>query len=171
MAERIQCLLIRLFCIVGPETVETVAAVSEGKNTYHAEVRTGGDGGDGGSVVIKADRNLGSLTNLSGHRHWNADRGGHGKGNLRTGRTGVDTVIMVPPGTLVMDAQHGHLLKDLQNHEDSVIVAKAGWGGRGNKRFASSTHQAPRECEPGAEGEYREVIPGIEVNRRCGTHW
>jgi GTP-binding protein len=123
----------------------------------------GGDGGDGGSVVIKADRNLGSLTNLSGHRHWNADRGSHGKGNLRTGRTGVDTVIMVPPGTLVMDAQHGHLLKDLQNHEDSVIVAKAGWGGRGNKKFASSTHQAPRECEPGAEGEYREVILELKL--------
>ncbi len=123
----------------------------------------GGDGGDGGSVVIKADRNLGSLTNLSGHRHWNADRGSHGKGNLRTGRTGVDTVILVPPGTLVMDAQHGHLLKDLQNHEDSVIVAKAGWGGRGNKKFASSTHQAPRECEPGAEGEYREVILELKL--------
>ncbi|MEO2033434.1 MAG: GTPase ObgE [Planctomycetaceae bacterium] len=117
----------------------------------------GGDGGNGGSVVIKADRNLGSLTNLTGRRHWNAERGEHGKGALRTGRTGVDTVILVPPGTLVMDAVDGHLLKDLRSHEDRVAIAKGGWGGRGNKRFASSTHQAPRECEPGASGEYREV--------------
>jgi GTP-binding protein len=56
-----------------------------------------------------------------------------------------------------MDAVDGHLLKDLRSHEDRVAIAKGGWGGRGNKRFASSTHQSPRECEPGASGEYREV--------------
>jgi len=86
----------------------------------------GGDGGQGGDVVIQADRNLGSLTNLSGHRHWKAERGEHGKGALRTGRSGDDTVILVPPGTLVTDSEHGHMLKDLQNHEDRVIVAQGG---------------------------------------------
>ncbi len=123
----------------------------------------GGDGGDGGSVVIEADRNLGSLARLSGHRHWNAERGEHGKGALRTGRSGNDTVIPVPPGTLVMDAQHGHLLKDLQQHGDRVVIARGGKGGRGNKRFATATHQAPREYEEGRPGEYREVLLELKL--------
>lgn len=123
----------------------------------------GGDGGHGGSVVIRADRNLGSLSNLSGHRHWKAERGEHGKGALRTGRTGADTVIRVPLGTLVLDGTLGHLLKDLQNHEDQVTIARGGRGGRGNKRFASSTHQTPRECEPGGSGEYREVMLELKL--------
>ena len=123
----------------------------------------GGDGGHGGSVVIRADRNLGSLSNLSGHRHWKAERGEHGKGALCTGRTGADTVIRVPLGTLVMDGTLGHLLKDLQSHEDQVTIARGGRGGRGNKRFASSTHQTPRECEPGGSGEYREVMLELKL--------
>ena len=123
----------------------------------------GGDGGHGGSVVIRADRNLGSLSNLSGHRHWKAERGEHGKGALRTGRTGADTVIRVPLGTLVLDGTLGHLLKDLQSHEDQVTIARGGRGGRGNKRFASSTHQTPRECEPGGSGEYREVMLELKL--------
>jgi len=72
-------------------------------------------------------------------------------------------VILVPPGTLVKDRQHGHLLKDLQNHGDTVVVVKGGRGGRGNKRFASSTHRAPRECEGGHPGEYREVILELKM--------
>lgn len=117
----------------------------------------GGDGGRGGDVIIRADRNLGSLGNLVGHRFWNAERGQHGMGSLKTGRSGEDLVIPVPPGTLVKDAAHGHLLKDLAEHGDSVIVAKGGYGGRGNKRFATSTNRAPRECEAGQPGEERDV--------------
>lgn len=117
----------------------------------------GGDGGSGGSVIIQADRNLGSLGNLVGHYHWNAERGQHGMGSLKTGKSAPDSVILVPPGTLVKDAEYGHLLKDLQEHGDSVTVAKGGYGGRGNKRFATATNRAPRECEAGAEGEVREV--------------
>lgn len=123
----------------------------------------GGDGGDGGDIILQADRNLGSLGNLVGHRHWNSERGGHGLGALCTGRCGKPTVILVPPGTLVKDRQHGHLLKDLQNHGDKVVVVKGGRGGRGNKRFASSTHRAPRECEGGHPGEYREVILELKM--------
>jgi len=123
----------------------------------------GGNGGDGGSVVIQADRNLGSLSNLSGHRHWNAGRGEHGKSSLKTGRRGEEVVIRVPPGTLVLDAERGHLLQDLQQHGDQVTAAKGGKGGRGNKRFATATHQAPRECEPGSPGEYREVALELKL--------
>lgn len=84
-------------------------------------------------------------------------------GALKTGRSGKDTIILVPPGTLVKDAEHGHLLKDLQNHDDTVIVTKGGWGGRGNKRFATSTNRAPRECEPGHKGEHRDVILELKL--------
>ncbi|MEZ6060725.1 MAG: GTPase ObgE [Planctomycetaceae bacterium] len=123
----------------------------------------GGDGGDGGDVIIEANRNLGSLTNLTGHRHWNAERGQHGMGSLMTGRNGRDTVILVPPGTLVIDAQHGHVLKDLQHHGQQVRIAKGGKGGLGNKRFATATNQAPRECEPGHTGEYREIVLELKL--------
>ncbi len=117
----------------------------------------GGDGGNGGDIIIQADRNQGSLGNLIGHRHWKSERGEHGLGALCTGKCGKPTMILVPPGTLVKDHQHGHLLKDLQNHGDSVIVAKGGRGGKGNKRFANSVNRAPRECEGGHPGEYREI--------------
>lgn len=117
----------------------------------------GGDGGGGGSIIIQADRNLGSLGNLVGHHHWKAERGQHGMGSLKTGRTAENEVILVPPGTLVKDTDHGHLLKDLQQHGDSVIVARGGDGGRGNKRFANSINRAPRECEHGYPGEIRKV--------------
>ncbi|MEZ6122217.1 MAG: GTPase ObgE [Planctomycetaceae bacterium] len=123
----------------------------------------GGDGGNGGNIVIQADRNLGSLGNLVGLYHWKAERGQHGKGSNRTGRCGADTVILVPPGTLVKDKQHGHLLKDLQEHGESVIVARGGWGGRGNKKFATSTDRAPRECEDGQPGEKREVVLELKL--------
>ena len=121
----------------------------------------GGDGGDGGNIIVKADRNLGSLGNLVGHRHWNADRGQHGMGSLKTGRRGEDAIILVPPGTLVKDAEHGHLLKDLQEDGDFVVVAKAGRGGRGNTRFATSSNRAPRER--GLPGEVRDIVLELKL--------
>ncbi|MEQ9406662.1 MAG: GTPase ObgE [Fuerstiella sp.] len=123
----------------------------------------GGDGGRGGSIIIQADRNQGSLSNIQGHRFWNAERGQHGMGSLKTGRSGRDTVILVPPGTLVKDVEHGHLLKDLQEHGESVTVAIGGHGGRGNKRFATSTNRAPRECEAGQPGEERDVLLELKL--------
>lgn len=128
----------------------------------------GGDGGNGGDVIIRVDRNLGSLYNLTGHRHWKAERGQHGMGALMTGRCGADAVVLVPPGTLVLDAKHGHLLKDLQHDGDSVVICRGGKGGRGNKRFATSTNQAPRECEPGAPGETRDVILELKLIADAG---
>ncbi|MBL8816047.1 MAG: GTPase ObgE [Planctomyces sp.] len=123
----------------------------------------GGDGGDGGSIVIQADHNLGSLSNLIGHRHWRAERGQHGMGSQMTGKCGKDVVILVPPGTLVLDLKHGNVLQDLQNSGDQVIVARGGRGGRGNMRFATSTHRAPRECEAGLSGEYREIALELKM--------
>ena len=123
----------------------------------------GGDGGRGGSVVIRADGNVGSLANIAGHKHWRAERGRHGEGNLRTGRSGPDVVIVVPVGTLVLDAERGHLLKDLQQDGDSVVVAKGGQGGRGNKHFATSVHRAPREFEKGEPGQKRNVVLELKL--------
>lgn len=123
----------------------------------------GGHGGNGGSIIIRAERNLGSLGNIAGHRHWNSERGRHGEGSLKAGRCGQDTVILVPHGTVVRDSKHGHVLRDLQNEGDSVIVAQGGRGGRGNKTFASSTNRTPREFETGTPGEYREVTLELKL--------
>ncbi len=117
----------------------------------------GGDGGKGGDVVVLADENVNSLANIIGHKHWNAERGGHGQGSLKTGRNGEDIVIMVPPGTLVLDTKRGHLLRDMKETGDRVVVAKGGKGGRGNRHFATATHQTPREFEKGGPGEQRDI--------------
>lgn len=123
----------------------------------------GGDGGNGGSVIIRADAQLGSLANIVGHKHWNAEVGMHGQGKLKQGRNGQDIVIVVPPGTLVRDAKRGHLLRDLANDGDQVTVAQGGKGGRGNKHFATSTNRAPREFEPGEPGEHRDVTLELKL--------
>ena len=123
----------------------------------------GGDGGRGGHVIIRAEENIGSLAALAGHHHWRAERGQHGQGQLKTGRSGDDTVISVPPGTLVKDADRGHLLRDLVDCDQQVIVAQGGKGGLGNKRFATSTNRAPREFEKGGVGEAREVMLELKL--------
>ena len=123
----------------------------------------GGDGGGGGSVRIVADPNVGSLIHLVGHAHWFAGRGEHGRGKLQTGATADDVTIRVPPGTLVKDAARGHTLRDLAEEGAEVVVAKGGDGGRGNKKFATATHRAPREHEPGGEGEHRDVVLELKL--------
>lgn len=117
----------------------------------------GGDGGNGGSVIVQADRNVGSLANIVGHKHWRAEPGVHGQGSLKQGRNGKHAIVMVPPGTLVIDDEHGHTLKDLAEHGDTVVVAQGGKGGHGNKHFATSTNRAPREHEEGEPGQERNV--------------
>lgn len=123
----------------------------------------GGDGGKGGDIIIRAERNLGSLANLAGHRHWKGGAGERGQGALKSGAGGDDIAIIVPPGTLVKDADTGHLLKDLERDGDGLVVARGGRGGRGNKRFATPTHQAPREAERGEPGEERRVLLELKL--------
>ncbi len=117
----------------------------------------GGDGGDGGSVYVKVDPNLATLLDYRYRTAWDAPRGRHGKGKNMTGATGDDLYLPVPPGTEIRDKLTGALIAEVLRAGDTVRVAKGGRGGRGNSRFTSSTHQAPREWEPGEEGEDREV--------------
>ncbi len=123
----------------------------------------GGDGGHGGSILIRADENLGSLQNLVGHRQWNAAHGRPGEGALCTGRSGEDTVILVPPGTIIKDIQTEIAIAELLEHQQEIVIARGGKGGRGNKRFASSTERAPRHFEEGQPGEVREVILELKL--------
>jgi len=117
----------------------------------------GGDGGDGGSVYLRADAGLNTLQHLAGRHHWRAGKGAYGKGKDRHGRRGRDMIVRVPPGTMVHDADHGILLKDLAQPGDQICVAKGGRGGRGNAAFKGPTNQAPRECEPGEPGQERRL--------------
>lgn len=115
----------------------------------------GGDGGPGGSVFVRADPNLTTLLDYRYHTDWKAERGQHGKGKNMTGRSGADLTLPVPPGTEIRDAESGELVGELVGAADTLLVAKGGRGGRGNARFATPTHQSPREWEPGEPGEER----------------
>ena len=117
----------------------------------------GGDGGHGGSVYVKGDANLATLLDYRYRTTWRADRGEHGKGKTQTGASASDIYLPVPPGTLVNDVATGQTLGEILRAGDTLRVARGGQGGRGNARFATSTHQAPREWEPGQEGEDREI--------------
>ncbi len=115
----------------------------------------GGDGGRGGDVVLVTDAQRRDLSSLGRSRHFRAGRGEHGKGKRQHGERGEDRVIAVPPGTVVsgLDGSETELLEDGQR----VVVARGGSGGHGNKRFATSTRQAPRFAEQGLEGEAGEI--------------
>jgi GTP-binding protein len=117
----------------------------------------GGDGGHGGSVYVRADPNLATLLDYRYRTLWQADRGEHGKGTTKTGASSNDVYLPVPPGTVVRDAVSGDLVGELLEAGDTLLVARGGRGGRGNARFATSTHQAPREWEPGEEGQDRQI--------------
>ncbi|MDN5294304.1 MAG: GTPase [Eubacteriales bacterium] len=115
----------------------------------------GGDGGDGGSVILEADEGLRTLVDFRYQRHYRAERGEHGKGKKMHGRNGEDLILRVPVGTVVRDAATGEVLADLVRHRQRVVVARGGRGGRGNARFATSTNKAPDFAEKGEPGEER----------------
>jgi GTPase len=115
----------------------------------------GGDGGGGGSVWLEADRALSTLLDYRYRRHYEAERGQHGKGANRHGAAGADLVLKVPVGTVVADRDTGEALGDLTTHGRRLLAARGARGGRGNARFSTSTHQAPRRADLGRPGEER----------------
>jgi GTPase len=123
----------------------------------------GGDGGDGGSVIVIAEPGVDSLSALVHRKHWRAGKGVAGGSSKCHGANAEDLKILVPPGTMVLDADEGLLLKDLAAPGDIVVAARGGKGGKGNTRFKSSTNQAPREFTPGEDGERRHLTFELKV--------
>lgn len=117
----------------------------------------GGDGGKGGDVIIVADPQLSTLLDYRYRQAYQAPAGAAGQGANKTGRSGDDLRLRVPPGTVLQDADSGEPLGEVVAPGDEVVVARGGRGGRGNAYFATATNQAPRKFQPGEDGESRRV--------------
>lgn len=126
---------------------------------------SGGDGGNGGSIYLVASPHQNTLVQYRYHPLFKAQRGQHGMGSNRTGFTGEDLELEVPPGTVVYEDSPEGLIKlaDLTEVGDRVLVARGGRGGRGNAAFATATNRAPRHTEPGSEGEERRLLLKLKL--------
>ena len=113
----------------------------------------GGDGGKGGSVILKAERNLNTLIDFRYQQHHKAKRGENGAGQKRTGKSGEDLILKVPLGTQVFEEDNKTLIYDFTKISEEFIAAAGGKGGLGNTRFKSSTNRAPRKFTKGTQGE------------------
>jgi len=116
---------------------------------------SGGDGGKGGDIIMESSERHNTLVHFRFNPEYKAQRGRHGEGSNRTGREGTDIILKVPVGTILYDADTGEKIHDFSRPDERIVVAQGGRGGRGNARFATSTHQAPREHEDGRPGEDR----------------
>ena len=123
----------------------------------------GGDGGKGGSIIFKADRNLRTLMDFKYKRKYEAEAGQNGMSRNKFGKDGEDLIIKVPMGTVVIDEESGRIMKDLVEDGDSFVAAKGGKGGRGNVHFKSSIRQAPNFAEAGGEARERSVILELKL--------
>lgn len=126
------------------------------RDRYHRFGRPdGGDGGKGGDAIFEVDKNTHTLLDFQYRQHFMADSGSHGSSNHKTGRSGKDLHIKVPPGTIIKDAQTGLVLRELIGDKDHVIIAKGGAGGAGNSRH--------RSAKPGLSGEEKTVILELKL--------
>ena len=116
---------------------------------------SGGDGGKGGDVVMESSERHNTLVHFRFNPEHKAERGKHGEGSNKTGRDGGDVVLKVPVGTIVYDDETGERAFEFTGADQKFVIARGGRGGRGNARFATSVHQAPREHEAGRPGEER----------------
>jgi len=114
---------------------------------------SGGDGGKGGDIVMESSERHNTLVHFRFNPEHKAKRGRHGEGSNKTGRDGGDVVLKVPVGTIVYDDETGEKVFEFTQADQSFVIARGGRGGRGNARFATSVHQAPREHEAGRPGE------------------
>src|SRR5216110_1201895 len=116
---------------------------------------SGGDGGKGGDIYMESSERHNTLVHFRFNPEYKAQRGRHGEGANKTGREGEDIILKVPVGTILYDDETGEKIHDFSQPDERIVVARGGRGGRGNARFATSTHQAPREHEDGRPGEER----------------
>lgn len=130
----------------------------------------GGDGGDGGSVILRADARLLTLYDFRLKRHYTAPNGQHGMGRQMYGRKGEDLVLHLPVGTLIFVEEDGeeHLLCDLAEANQEVVIARGGHGGKGNIHFKSSTMRAPTFAQPGSKGEFRQLRLELKILADAG---
>lgn len=123
----------------------------------------GGDGGKGGDVILEVDSNLNTLRDFVNRRRFTADHGKPGQGAKKTGESGEDLRIKVPPGTVVREQAAEDILADLSADGEEFVVCRGGKGGRGNVRFKSATNQAPRRADSGMPGEEKHLILELKV--------
>lgn len=124
---------------------------------------SGGDGGQGGSIYLEAHEQLYTLLDLRYNRHHFADHGMPGQRDQKTGKSGGDVVLRVPPGTIARDTASGELIGEVIRPGDRVLLVKGGRGGLGNVNFKSATNQAPRYAQPGEPAEEREVTLELKL--------
>lgn len=123
----------------------------------------GGDGGRGGHVIFKANKDLWTLFHLKFKRHIKATHGEHGSKQTSTGAEGEDQYIEVPLGTVIRDTDTNEILKEITEHEEEYIAVEGGMGGKGNAHFKSSTNQTPRYAQPGILGEEKDVTLELKL--------
>jgi len=130
---------------------------------------SGGDGGHGGDVFLVGDEGLNTLYHLRLPKLYSAAKGRHGEGSNKTGRSGVDLVVRIPPGTQVFDDETDEILGEVLDHGERVRVAPGGRGGRGNARFKTATNRAPRHTERGGEGAERRLRLELKLLADAGV--
>lgn len=123
----------------------------------------GGDGGNGGSIIFRADRNVQTLLDFKYKRHYFAGNGEPGRNKKQYGKKAEDLILKVPIGTLIREAESNKLIYDLNEDGEEFVVARGGKGGRGNAKFSNSIRQAPRFAEPGEKGQEIEVILEVKL--------
>ncbi|MDO5724871.1 MAG: GTPase ObgE [Tissierellia bacterium] len=123
----------------------------------------GGDGGDGGSIILRADENIHTLMDFRYKRVYKGQNGEDGRNKKQFGKDGEDIILKVPIGTLVKDSKTNTVIVDLKEKDQEYIIAKGGKGGKGNARFTSSTRQAPKFAQPGRKGESKEIILELKI--------
>ena len=123
----------------------------------------GGDGGRGGHIVLRGNKNMWTLFHLKFKRHFRAEHGGHGGKQTSTGANGEDIFIDVPLGTVIRDTESQKILHEITENEQRIVIAEGGMGGRGNSHFKSSTNQTPRYAQPGMEGEEKDITLEMKI--------
>lgn len=123
----------------------------------------GGDGGRGGHIILRGNKNLWTLLHLRYYKNVHAENGEGGSGNNSTGRSGKDIIIEVPLGTIARDEQSGKVDAEIMEDGQEIILMKGGRGGLGNARFATSTNQAPEHAQPGEDGDEGWKIMELKV--------
>ena len=124
---------------------------------------SGGNGGDGGSVIFEAHSNLSTLLDFKYKRKYVAGNGKAGANSLKDGKNGDDVIIKVPVGTIIKDAESNEILLDLSEEKQKIVLAKGGRGGKGNSNFATATRRTPRFAENGKPGVYKKLILELKL--------